>query len=507
MKTLALPALLSAALVAAACTNHSAVKYCVEGESCSPANACKLGALSCATSSCEELDAGVADGTACDGGVCSAGACSVCPQGAACAPAGNPCHAGTVDCGTGQPLCSDTLAPGNEGASCGTDLICAAGSCGPGDGVDLSPTIAGSERMDLVHSAATGATGATTLTVGSSVGFLAGQLLLVHQTVGAGAGKFEEVTVSGVASPTALSLAAPLRHSYVTGAQALIVRRFTSLTIPAGATLTASPWNGSVGGILTFKVHGALRVDGKISVAAVGYRGGAAASAMVDYDYNQQGEGSSGSGPARANTNDAANASGGGAGCGQGSGGGGGYGSAGAGGQASGCTSACAGTAAGQGGLVEGTADLGAALLGGGGGASGSHSSVGSGVQRDGAAGGAGGGLFVAHAGSLTVTAAGSIDADGIAGVDGYTTTGTLSPPQPIGGGGGGAGGALKLTAGSIELAGLVTALGGSGGATATGGVCTPSGLGGRGGDGRIYLSSPHIAGNTSPAATEGTTP
>lgn len=464
-----------------------------------------MGAVTCDSSApaCAETDAGVPDGTACGKGqVCFAGACASCTEGAACVPR-DPCHAGVLNCASGQPLCTDTLQPGPDGVSCGVDLLCRSGSCGPGDGVDGSQTIVGTQRLDDIASSCTGAAGTDALDCASTAGFARGQQLLVHQTVGASAGTYEEATVLAVASATSLSLAAPLRHAYVAGAQALILRRYTDLSVSIGATLTARPWDGRTGGIVAFKARGAVHVDGRLSAAGLGYRGGTAQASTSDYAYNQQGESTAGAGPLRAPGNGAPNASGGGSGCGQGSGAGGGFGTAGtdgaftAGTPVSGCISGCA-PALGQGGATAGVADLSSAVFGGGGGASGSHDDQG----RNGAAGGAGGGLVYIHAGTIEV--AGTVDAGGAPGVNGYFTA---PVNQPMGGGGGGAGGAVRFVAGSIRISGTVKALGGGGGAHATAGTCSPSGDGGAGGDGRIFLSSPTIAGTTQPPAFTATTP
>lgn len=53
------------------------------------------------------------------------------------------------------------------------------------------------------------------------------------------------------------------------------VPNYDNLTINAGTTLTASPWSGSKGGILAFRVNKALVNNGTITVANLGFRGGA----------------------------------------------------------------------------------------------------------------------------------------------------------------------------------------------------------------------------------------
>lgn len=493
----------SLAIALAACTGAKRAPICVPGDACTPANPCKVGTTSCdATLACAETDAGLPDGTSCGTNqVCAAGACIACTEGASCIPAANPCHKGVVNCATGAPLCTDTLAVGDDGAACGPDLTCKAGLCGAGDGADGAFVYSGSQPLDPARASARGAAGSTSLTVDSVAGFAAGQLLFIHQSTGANAGLYEEATIQAVGTAT-LVLAAPLRNTFGAGAQAVVERRFTDFTLPASATLTTVPWDGTKGGIVVFKARGAVHIDGRLTVAGLGFRGGVAGPSPSDYVTNAQGEGTSGTGPVRAGSNSAPNANGGGSGCGQGSGGGGGNGTAGSPGTfpaPGGCEAACAGTGLGQGGSAAGQADLTRAVFGGGGGASGSHGGSG----RDGAVGASGGGLVFIHAGTLFVNL--KLDANGANGADGY-----FAPlaNQPVGGGGGGSGGSIRLVARSIQINGAaVTAVGGAGGASAVAGQCSPSGKGGAGGDGRIYLSAPQITGTTTPAAVKGTGP
>lgn len=61
----------------------------------------------------------------------------------------------------------------------------------------------------------------------------------------------------------------------VTSQRVALVRvpHFESLTIQDGATLTAEPWSGTVGGVVALRAD-TLQVDGVISAATLGYRGG-----------------------------------------------------------------------------------------------------------------------------------------------------------------------------------------------------------------------------------------
>ncbi len=105
---------------------------CQVGLACAPANLCHAGSLTCNTGApvCSDTSAPVADGAGCGTNlVCKAGACNACTTGAACAPA-IPCHAGNTSCATGAPACQDAGTFLVDGATCGTNLVCRAGSCG-----------------------------------------------------------------------------------------------------------------------------------------------------------------------------------------------------------------------------------------------------------------------------------------------------------------------------------------------------------------------------------------
>jgi len=328
------------------------------------------------------------------------------------------------------------------------------------------------------------------LIVSNTSGLKKGQILLLHQTQGSGAGTWEEVIVSDIADAQNVNVVSPPKATYKTGgadvAQAVVVPRYTDLTVSAGATLTAPAWDGKTGGILAFKASGTVKIEGAITMAGRGFRGGTAAPSGSDYVVNNQGEGTPGGGSKSA----AANGNGGGSGCGQEGGAGGGYAAQGTNGTKSGC--ACGSTA--TGGWAVGDQNLKTAFLGGGGGASGSHGGGG----RDGANGGPGGGLVLIGAGTLTVS--GVINANGATGSGGYCAN---AAAQPMGGGGGGAGGGIYLVASKVTVQGSgVTAVGGPGGGNNNCGGCNPSGAGGAGSAGRIFLAGTQVTAVTTPTPT-----
>ncbi len=103
------------------------------GTACFPANPCKTGTVTCGTGAAICTESGnVLDGASCGTDqVCSAGACVGCTAGTACTPA-NPCVEGTTSCATGTSTCVESTTPATplaDGATCGTDQVCSAGSC------------------------------------------------------------------------------------------------------------------------------------------------------------------------------------------------------------------------------------------------------------------------------------------------------------------------------------------------------------------------------------------
>ena len=148
-------------------------------------------------------------------------------------------------------------------------------------------------RITTLSSAATA--GATTLTLASTAGISSGDVLMVYQAQGAtinsadtagygavtalnNAGRFELVSVLGVVGSTVTLSpacgASPLRFSYDNASQVIRVPQYSSLTISAGATLSAPVWNGTTGGVMPLLVQNSLVVSGALSASGAGFRGG-----------------------------------------------------------------------------------------------------------------------------------------------------------------------------------------------------------------------------------------
>ena len=380
-------------------------------------------------------------------------------------------------------------------------------TCSFGNGSTGAPPTGGS--INGIASTVTASAGSSSATLGNNAGFQSGQLVLLHQTQGAGAGTWELNTVTGTTA-NGVSLLQPLGNGYTSGAQILVVPEYSGAMTVSG-TLTAPAWNGSTGGILAFADNSTVTVTGQVNMSGQGFRGGGfsntAANCDVHCTFGIQGESALGVGTNGANSSGALQsngAGGGGGGAGQdcGNGAGGAYGGAGTVG-VNNAGSAC-GTAAdgnSQPGVTDGTANLTGNLLFGGGGGEG-------GYDEDGdlpGNGGSGGGIILIFANTLTVSG-GTLVSNGAAGGNGTNTCpfagGANGSGCGMGGGGGGAGGAIQITATTVSLGtNLVGATGSSGGLCTCGG--TEQSNSGAGGVGRVGVKvSGASSGTSNPAFT-----
>jgi hypothetical protein len=332
---------------------------------------------------------------------------------------------------------------------------------------------------------AAGCTGTvSTKSLSATGSFSAGQLLLIIQWTGSGFGAWELGFVQSYVAGT-ITLKYNLMNTYVSGAQVVVMKEYSTVAINAGHTVTFSSYDGTKGGVYAIFAKQSINIAGAISVAgsdgvggvtsggAGGMRGGDSASNNQG-DPAQYADGSSGNKATSSNGN--ANGTGGGGGKGgsssvahDGAGGGGGNATSGAVGDGNGAAYN------GSGGSTGGNAGL-TLMIPGGGGGGGSNRSDSSARESSGAGGG---GVVILISPSITVNSStGSINANG----------GNEAPSDGAGGAGAG---------GSVLLKGQVISLGTTK-VTATGGTETSSG--GAGGTGRIhadYMTS--ISGTTNP--------
>lgn len=311
-----------------------------------------------------------------------------------------------------------------------------------------------------IDSACTGTISTNSLSA-TNASFSAGQIILIHQTRGTGAGQWE---LNRIASYTAGTITTkyPLTYGYVSGAQVLVIKQYRSALIDTGVTLTAKAWDGTVGGIVSWICNGLSSVVGTINLSYKRYRGGQAPGGAP----GNSGEGTSGASVAQYTANGSGGGGGGNGGGPEGGAGGGGHANSGGDGT---------GTNHGSGGGTSGSVNLVTATFGGAGGST---------AQAQGYNGGSGGGFCLII--SPTITISGSITSNGEAGGG---ASGTHSP------GGGGSGGSILFKGKSITLGTSITASAGAAGTAGAGGSA------GGGSVGRIhadYFTS--ISGTTSPS-------
>lgn len=326
-----------------------------------------------------------------------------------------------------------------------------------GDGSSGNATISAHPTV----ATATGSSGSPNVTAGSS-SFSNGDLVLIHQTRGAGAGQWEINKVLSGGGSTSLVMLANLNYAYVSGAQIIKLVQYDALTLGA---FSISAWNGSVGGVVAFIAKTSITVSGAVNGNGAGYRGGRGGDSFHEY-----GEGTTGGATTAANGS--ANGSGGGTGHAIGYGGGAGGGNANAGTNSSGASGGGA-----TGGSAAGSADLVLIVPGGGGG--------GGGPSGTGGHGSNGGGIIILISKNITLSS--GVTVDGVKGVDGQR------------GGGGGAGGSILLvcSTGSFGTANATALLGARG-------VGTQDYQGEAGSVGRIAIHhSGSVTGTTNPTFTE----
>ena len=106
----------------------------------------------------------------------------------------------------------------------------------------------------------------------------AGSEVLLLQTQGSGAGQYEIQEVSSVSGRT-INFRSSLKYAYTysggSGAQAVSVPNYKTLTVTSSGRIEASTYDGSTRGVVVFKAI-KLQIDsgGKIEVSGKGFRGG-----------------------------------------------------------------------------------------------------------------------------------------------------------------------------------------------------------------------------------------
>ena len=448
---------------------------CNGREQCASTGLCVAGAEPCAHASCEESKAGI------ECGDCYAGYET---HGDACVNI-NECLINNDNCDA-HATCTDT--DGSYTCTCNNGFLGDGVTCVPEDRWVVADAQEYNSCWSLEHSEEDGS-----IYLSDFSGEIGDKLLLVQMqdafaasgdqrsitpnSPPGDAGLWQIVEVTDVqnsfnGSGVLVTADSPPLIAYqsdlLTGkaAQACLVLEHDVIEVQAGGVLSVAPWDGRSGGLLPISVSGALIVEGLITVAESGYRGGLTNDGTtppvntIDLDTSGglgggKGEGLDSRSWGLEGRGNYANGAGGGNSINAGGGGGGNRGEGGLGGSQpiyqNPLTQGMPGAA------VDFPA-LDRLVMGGGGGS-------GEGNQNQNTPGGAGGGAILIWGDSIE--GHGVVTADGASSLNSYQD----------GAGGGGAGGSILFFVNSSQFTGEVRAQGGNGGdVTFSGGADGPSG-------------------------------
>ncbi len=201
----------------------------------------------------------------------------------------------------GTPLLSSACMRGGDDETAATTWRARAALAGRDGAVTIAtPNVVVNQYGVLSKDAAAQATSVTVASVAAlangTAALAPGDLLLVIQMQGAtiattndssygavsslgGAGNYELVEVLSVdATTNTIALNCSLKRAYKAAGATQVVRvpQYTTLTVAAGASITAKAWDGSTGGIAAIHAQQTVTIDGAIDVSAKGFRGGAA---------------------------------------------------------------------------------------------------------------------------------------------------------------------------------------------------------------------------------------
>jgi hypothetical protein len=334
---------------------------------------------------------------------------------------------------------------------------------------------------------ATVASGNTAITLDGASTFANGDLVLIHQTKGTGAGAWELNKILSGGGTTSITLKHATQNNYTdSGAnpgasqcQMLKITEYDTLVINSGITWSAPAWDGNVGGIIAVMAKTSVTVNGAISLKGLGFRASSEYKNSNGPVETNQGEGS-GTGIHGTTEGRSANGTGGGGGgAAGGDGGGNGSGGGSGAGRTNGSNGYNIGYSTASGGV--GVWDTNGALISLGGGAGGR---VSGGAGDAGSAGTNGSAIMFVFTKAFVISATGSINLN----TDDGNTGGDSSTYSS----GAGGAGSIIIGAETIDINTLkITAVGGA----AKGG--------GKGGDGGIVcMYSKTFNGTSNPTVT-----
>lgn len=168
---------------------------------------------------------------------------------------------------------------------------------GFGDGSDGNLTISGNTTEAPIDASCTGTAGDYTLSA-TNASFATGQIIMIHKTRGnttTSCGTWEINKITGYSAGT-INLKYALQNSYQDSgsdqSQVRVLKQYNNVTINSGVSYTAKAWDGNVGGIIGWFAKGTTTINGSVTGAGKGFRGGNGATS--------QGQASSGEGTAGA---------------------------------------------------------------------------------------------------------------------------------------------------------------------------------------------------------------
>lgn len=167
---------------------------------------------------------------------------------------------------------------------------------GAGDGVISSNSAFAGANAGV----ATVAAGNTAITLDAASTFANGDLVLIHQTKGAGAGTWELNRIASGGGTTSIVLKHPTQNNYTdSGAnpgasqcQIIQMTQYKNFTLNSGITWSAPAWDGNKGGIIAIFVQKLATINGAISTLGKGFRAATEYKNSNGPTATDQGEGS-----------------------------------------------------------------------------------------------------------------------------------------------------------------------------------------------------------------------
>jgi len=201
-----------------------------------------------------------------------------------------------------EGVCLDDVSIEVEDASIPANIIIS------GNFIIDSDVRSGESYPDAVHYLVSAIASNTVTTTVSPNGIAAGDEVLLINLQGTpshyqNVGNYEFLTVDSLIAST-VTLTGPIQNCYgntdnsdLSGQKIILqkVPHYDVIDVQAGGILTATAWNGTGGGVLCFKAN-SVRVDGKITMSARGYRGGAGIESGSWSESGYQGESYAGAG-------------------------------------------------------------------------------------------------------------------------------------------------------------------------------------------------------------------